>query len=92
MFDAAGTRTIPVMTRYRLHHRHTAQECAVAFASWRGFNSPLRHGAATGSCVRGGHELWWDVDADSPAAALALLPQFVGERTRAIPVEDVRIP
>lgn len=80
------------MIRYRLHHRHTAAECPAAFASWRGFVSPLRHGVATGSCARGGHELWWDVDADSSAAALALLPGFVAERTQASPVDEVPIP
>jgi hypothetical protein len=80
------------MTRYRLHHRHTPAECPAAFASWRGFASPLRHSVATGNCARGGHQLWWDVEADTSAAALALLPTFVAERTLASPVDDVLIP
>lgn len=80
------------MTRYRLHHRHTAAECPAAFASWRGFASPLRHGVAASSCARGAHELWFDVEADDPVAALALLPKFVAERAQASPVDDVPIP
>lgn len=80
------------MTRYRLHHRHTAAECPAVFASWRGFASRLRHGVATGSCARGGHELWWDVDAENQTAALALLPPFVAARTQASPITDVPIP
>jgi len=78
--------------RFRLHHRHTPVECPVAFASWRGFASPLRHGTAVGSCARGGHELWWDVDAVDATAALALLPPFVADRTDATRVQDLPIP
>lgn len=92
MCDAAQVGTLSGMTRYRLHHRHSAAECPVVFASWRGFLSPLRHGAATGSCGNGGHDLWWDVEADSPDEALAQLPRFVADRTTAIPIEDVPIP
>ena len=36
--------------------------------------------------------MWWDVEADTSAAALALLPIFVAERTLASPVDDVPIP
>lgn len=78
--------------RFRLHHRHTATECPAVFASWRGFFSPLRHGVAVGSCARGRHDLWWDVDADNADAALALLPPFVADRTDATPVQDLPIP
>lgn len=80
------------VTRYRLHHRHPATKCAAVFASWRGFASPLRHGVAVGSCASGGHELWWDVDADDETAALALLPDYVAARTRVIPIREVPIP
>jgi len=80
------------MTRYRLHNRHAASECAAAFAAWRGFASPLRHSVAASSCAGGGHELWFDVEADSAMAALALLPGFVAVRTTAIPIHDTPIP
>lgn len=80
------------MKCYRLHHRHTAAECPAVFASWHGFASPLRHGIATGSCARGGHELWWDVGAESATVALELLPEFVAVRTKATAVDDVPIP
>lgn len=80
------------MARYRLHHRHSAAECAAVFASWRGFASPLRHGVAVGSCASGGHELWWDVEADDESAALALLPEYTAARTQVDPISDVPIP
>ena len=44
------------------------------FASFKGYASPLRHGATIGSCRSGGHELWWTVEAASEVEALALLP------------------
>ena len=80
------------MFRYMLHHRHDPQECGAAFASFRGFESPLRHEATIGSCRSGGHALWWTVEATSEAAALALLPFFVAERTTATRVSEVEIP
>jgi hypothetical protein len=80
------------MTAFILHHRHTAQECAVAFAAWRGFDSPLRGGSASATCLAGGHDLWWRVAAADAESALALLPPFVAERTRVWPVRDVPIP
>jgi hypothetical protein len=36
--------------------------------------------------------LWWDVDADSPAAALDMLPDFVADRTQVTAIDDVPIP
>jgi hypothetical protein len=80
------------MFRYMLHHRHDPQECGAVFASFRGFESPLRHEATIGSCRSGGHALWWTVEATSEAAALALLPFFVAERTTATRVSEVEIP
>ena len=78
--------------RYMLQHRHEPEECGVAFASFRGYESPLRHASTIGSCRLGGHELWWTVDAASEPAALALLPQFVAVRTTATRVSEVPIP
>jgi hypothetical protein len=75
-----------------LHHRHHPQECGAVFASFRGFESPLRHEATIGSCRSGGHALWWTVEATSEAEALALLPFFVAERTTATRISEVEIP
>ena len=80
------------MFHYLLQHRHEAQECGVAFASFKGHESPLRHEATIGSCRSGGHELWWTVEAASEAEALALLPHFVAERTTATRVSELGIP
>jgi hypothetical protein len=52
----------------------------------------LRHAPATASCLFGGHEIWWEVTADSEQAALALLPFCVAARTTAVPVAEVEIP
>jgi hypothetical protein len=80
------------MPSYLLHHHHEPNECGVAFAAFRGFQSPLRHKGALASCHSGGHSMWWTVDAASEANALAQLPYFVAERTTAVPVNEVLIP
>jgi hypothetical protein len=80
------------MPFYLLHHRHAPGECAAAFAAWTGFRSPLRHGTAASTCLAGGHSLWWRVQAESAAAALALLPRFVARRTVPIEIRDIDIP
>ena len=80
------------MTRYLLHHSHEPNECGVVFASFRGHGSPLRHQATLGSCRSGGHAIWWTVEAESEADALALLPFYVAKRTTATRVSEVEIP
>ncbi len=80
------------MADYLLVHLHTAPECSVVFAAWTGFTSPLRHQSAWSSCPTGGHALWWMVEADNAAAALAFLPAYVANRTEAIPIRAVTIP
>jgi hypothetical protein len=80
------------MARFLLEHRHEADECGVAYAAWKGFESPLRRGSAVASCLLGGHAIWWEVDASDPAAALALLPPFVAARTAVAAVREVAIP
>jgi len=80
------------MTRYLIHHRHVAQECGVAYASFRGHESSLRHRSALSSCDSGGHGIWWIVDAATEADALALLPFFIAERSTATAVREVAIP
>ena len=80
------------MALYLLHHQHEPGECATAFAAWTGFKSPLRHGHAASTCLNGGHSVWWRVHAADAAAALALLPRYVAQRTVPIEVRDVEIP
>jgi hypothetical protein len=80
------------MPYFLLQHRHTPDECAAAFAAWTGFQSPLRHGSAASTCLAGGHALWWRVQANDAAAALAMLPLFVARRTVPIEVRDIEIP
>ena len=80
------------MARYLLDHRHQPGECAVVFASWRGFASPLRHHVTVASCPSGGHAIWWQVEAAGEAEALAQLPRYVAERTTAMEVSEVEIP
>jgi hypothetical protein len=80
------------MPHFLLHHRHDPADCAAAFAAWTGFQSPLRHLHAASTCLTGGHSLWWRVQARDTAEALALLPQYVAQRTVPIEVRDVEIP
>jgi hypothetical protein len=84
------------MPRFMLTHRHGAEECRVAFASWRGFDSPLRHAGTFGSCLlvngTAEHEIWWTVDAADREAALSQVPSYVAERTEATEVTEVAIP
>jgi hypothetical protein len=77
---------------YLVHHRHSAVECEVVFAAFRGFASPLRHRTALASCRTGGHEIWWSVTAADEAAALHLLPTFVSGTSTATRVDEVRVP
>jgi hypothetical protein len=80
------------MPRFLIHHRHEPRECGAVYASFRGFDSPLRHGTALASCRCGGHAIWWSVDAPSAREALALVPAFVAARATATQVGEVRIP
>ena len=75
-----------------LSHRHEPDECRVAFAAWKGFDSPLRGCETSSSCNGGGHAIWWTVDADGPDEALGLLPFFLAERATATRVDEVDIP
>jgi hypothetical protein len=80
------------MRRYLLHHRHEPGQCGVAYAAFKGHTSPLRHTAAVGSCVTGGHDIWWVVDAPDPEEALDQLPHFVAERSTVTEIREVTIP
>jgi hypothetical protein len=82
--------------RIVLNHRHAPDQCGIAFAAWRGFDSPLRHTHALASCASPAHGaehlLTWTVEADSTDAALALLPPWLAERAEARAVGEVPIP
>ncbi|HUB04209.1 MAG TPA: hypothetical protein VMA76_04015 [Solirubrobacteraceae bacterium] len=80
------------MAKYVLMHRHQPEECAIAIAAWKGFVSPLRHGRPFGSCAKGGHGIWWTVEAEDERAALSLLPHYVARRTVAEEVDEVPLP
>jgi hypothetical protein len=83
------------MPRFMLVHSHRSSECRVAFAAWRGFDSPLRHAATAGSCAQSPsdtHRIFWSVDAPDEGAAFAHLPPWVAERTVAERVGEVEIP
>jgi hypothetical protein len=82
-------RSVP---RFMLDHRHAAGECGAVFAAFNAFESPLRHRPVTSSCHFGGHEIWWEVEADSADDAIARLPRYVAERTTVSRVRAVRIP
>jgi hypothetical protein len=80
------------MPKFVLCHTHKPEECAIAIAAWKAFPSSLRHGRPLGSCATGGHKVWWMVEAADHAAALALLPPYVAERTVAEAVREIPIP
>jgi hypothetical protein len=80
------------MPVFLLHHQHEPGDCAAAFAAWTGFDNPLRRRSVASTCLAGGHALWWRVQAADRAAALALLPRYVAERTTPIEVREVQIP
>ena len=72
---------------------HTARECGVVFASFKGFESPLRHRARR-RLVRASatHRIWWEVEAATADEALARLPRYVAARTTAIRVGELQTP
>jgi hypothetical protein len=92
MARPVGRRQDRPVPTFLLTHRHEPGECRFAFAAWHGFDSPLRHGTALSTCERGGHALWWIVEAQTPAEALGQLPAFVAQRTEAVRVSEVTIP
>jgi hypothetical protein len=80
------------MPRFLIHHRHEPEECGVVFASFKGDASPHRGKAMFATCLAGGHEIWWVVDAADQEDALAQLPYFVARRSTAVEITEVRIP
>ena len=80
------------MPSYLLHHCHEPQDCGVVFAAFKGHESPLRHRPVFASCVSGGHNIWWTVEAVSASDALTFLPYYVAQRTTATRISEVEIP
>jgi hypothetical protein len=62
------------------------------FASFKAFETPLRHRLTVGSCHFGTHRIWWEVEAATADDALALLPLYVARRTTAVLVRELRTP
>ena len=85
----AQSHAMPV---FLLHHQHEPHECAAVFAAWAGFQSPLRQRTVASTCLTGGHELWWRLEAPDQASALAWLPRYVAERTTSIAIREIEIP
>src|SRR4051794_41972646 len=83
MSRALGCLDARRVFQYLLQHRHASKDCGAVFASFMGYDSPLRHGATIGSCRSGGHELWWTVEAGSEGGGLALLPPYGAGRPKA---------
>jgi hypothetical protein len=80
------------MPRFLLLHSHPAHQCATAWAAWKGHRSPLRGRDVTCTCLHDGHRVWWEVDEPDAETALALLPDYVAVRTRAVAVRRVLTP
>jgi hypothetical protein len=80
------------MATFLLQHSHRPEECSIAVAAWKGFDSPLRGGRALASCRTGGHRIWWTVEATDAIAALEQLPPFVAHRTWVERVSEVPLP
>lgn len=80
------------MPTFVLTHTHRPSECRPAAAAWKGFESPLRHKPTLNSCVEGGHQAWWTIEAPGPESALAQLPPFVAERTEVEAAREVTVP
>jgi hypothetical protein len=80
------------MPRFLVHHRHEPHQCGIAFAAFKGHDSPLRHRAALASCPTGGHAIWWALEAASEDDALRQLPFYVAQRSTVAQVTEVEIP
>ena len=75
-----------------LNDGHEPRECGVAYASFKGCGSSVRHLPAIASCAFGGHAIWWTVYARDAQAALSDLPFFVAQRSSATQVAEVVVP
>ena len=58
----------------------------------RGTRARFAASVTLASCLSGGHEIWWTVEAATDEDALAHLPFYVAERTTTTRVSEVEIP
>jgi hypothetical protein len=79
------------MATYLLAHTHGEADCRVAYAAWRGYESPLRGQKAIASCASGEHRMFWTVQADTPSEALKQLPPYLAQRTDVSEMREVTI-
>jgi hypothetical protein len=91
MFTVAPRHTVAAMASYLLAHVHGEADCRVAYAAWRGFESPLRGLHAIASCASGDHCMFWTVQANNPDDALKQLPPYLAQRTHVSEVSKVAI-
>ena len=91
MFNVGSRRRVAVVATYVLAHVHDPDHCQVAYAAWRGFDSPLRGQRTIASCGSGDHRMFWTVQADNAEAALAQLPPYLAQRTHVSKVSEVPI-
>ena len=49
-------------------------------------------GGRSARARRGGHQIWWTVEAEDEQSALSLLPHYVAQRTVAEEVREVPLP
>ena len=61
MTPPASAATLVAVPQFLIHHRHAANDCGAVFASFHGFDSPLRRTSTLSSCQCGGHDIWWSV-------------------------------
>ena len=80
------------MPSFLIHHRHEPHLCGVAFAAFKGHQTPLRHRPALASCLDGDHAIWWTVVADTEDDAVRQVPFFVAQRSTVTRVTEVVIP
>jgi hypothetical protein len=80
------------MASFRIAHRHEPEECAVVYAAWKGFDSPLRGHTTTSTCRWGDHQIWWDLETVDQDEAMSYLPRYVADRAVALRIGEVDIP
>jgi hypothetical protein len=92
MLEVGNCADDAVVPMFLITHHHDPSLCRVSFAAWQGFESPLRRHPTLSSCAEGGHSIWWQVEAASPDAALALLPEWIADRSTVNRVRETQIP
>ena len=63
MLSRPGTANLQACPATCSTTQHDPADCSVAFASFKGHPSPLRHRTTVASCLFGDHTIWWLVTA-----------------------------